>query len=152
LLRFVPPALTYLAPAISAVGFGSFAAFAYWIGKRHTAEQRRPGWPLGSGTLESESVFLMNMAVILVFPGKVWSMGYVWMILPMALFLAHLLDQPIRRWYLTLCGAAAVLLVSKIYGYPILDSLNLFGSALLLIALSVRLLRRQELRAPSTAS
>lgn len=145
LLRFVPPACNWIAPVLTGAGLGLFAAFALWIGRRHGQEDRRPGWPLGEGTWRSEGVFFMNMAAILVFSGKAWSMAYVWMILPMALFLTYLLHRPVRRWYVGLAAATALLLVSKIYGYPVLDSLNLFGSLMLLVVLALWVLCREQL-------
>lgn len=149
LLRFVPPGLSWMAPLITAAGLGLFAAFAMWMGRRNSDGQRRPGWPLGAGEWGAESLFVMNMAAILVFSGKAWSMAYVWMILPMALFLTYLLHQPVRRWYVGLAAATALLLVSKIYGYPVLNSLNLFGSLLLLAVLGLWVLRREQLLAPA---
>ncbi len=149
LLRFIPAAYGSLAPAVTAAGLGLFAAFAVWIGRRHLEDQRRPGWPLGAGSWTSESLFLMNMAVILVFSGKVWSMAYVWMILPMALFTTNLLHQSVRPWYLGLAAGTALLLVSKIYGYPALDSLNLLGSLLLLVVLGLWVFRRDRIRLPA---
>jgi len=147
LLRFVPEGQDWLAPIVTAVGLGLFAWMAAWLGRRHSALQRQPGWPLGAGTWVSESLFWMNMAVILVLSGKAWSMAYVWMILPMALFLTYLLHQPIRAWYLGLTAAAALLLSSKIYGYPLLDFLNLLGSLLLLVVLGLWIFRRDQLLA-----
>ena len=72
-------------------------------------------------------------------------MAYVWMILPAALVLAHLLQHPARAWQLLLAGGASFLMVSKIYGYPPLDSLNLFG-ALLMGALLVGLTWPQKVK------
>jgi len=145
LLRFVPTGNSWIGPLITAAGLGLFAVFAVWIGTRHGLEDRRPGWPLGEGTWHSEAVFLMNMAAILVFSGKAWSMAYVWMILPMALFLTYLLHQPVRGWIVGLAAVTAVLLVSKIYGYPVLNSLNLLGSVMLLGVLALWVFRRERL-------
>jgi hypothetical protein len=72
-------------------------------------------------------------------------MAYVWMVLPMALFLTYLLHRPVRRWYIGLAAVTAALLVSKIYGYPVLNSLNLFGSLTLLGVLALWVLRREQL-------
>jgi hypothetical protein len=87
------------------------------------------------------------MLVILIFAGRVWTMAYVWMILPTALILARQVEaypsRP-RTWQLGLTCLAVFLLLSKIYGYPILDSLNLWGS-LLLAALLVRELVKDAL-------
>jgi hypothetical protein len=145
LLRFVPLAYSRIAPVVTGAGLGLFAAFAAWIGRRHGPEDRRPGWPLGEGTWRSEAVFFMNMSAILAFSGKAWSMAYVWMIIPMALFLTYLLHRPVRRWYVGLAAATAALLVSKIYGYPVLNSLNLFGSLMLLGVLALWVLRGEQL-------
>ncbi len=145
LLRFVPPDTAQIAPFITALGLGLFAAYAWWISRRHPAAQRQPAWPLGLGTWHSESLFVMNLAAILVFSGKAWSMAYVWMIMPMALLLTYLLHQPVRWWYLVAVAFSALLLQAKVYGYPVLDSLNLFGSLLLLALLFLWSLRRERL-------
>jgi hypothetical protein len=67
----------------------------------------------------------------------------------MALFLTYLLHTPVRRWYVGLAAATAVLLVSKIYGYPVLNSLNLLGSAMLLGVLAWWVLQRERLLEPA---
>lgn len=145
LLRFLPAQGSRLAPIVTAVGFGLFAAFAAWVSRRHPEAQRRLAWPLGAGPWHAEGMFVMNLAVILVFSGKSWSMAYVWMILPMALLLTHLLHQPVRWWFRAAAAFATLLLLAKVYGYPLLDSLNLVGSLLLLVLLGLWSLRRDGL-------
>jgi hypothetical protein len=126
-----------LARGISAAGFLAFTLFAWWLRSRFDHKQRLPGDPIGSGQFVPEAVFLMNLLVILIFAGKAWSMTYVWTILPSALLLTELVYRRARRWYFALIGAGVVLMTSKVYGYVLLDSLNLVGSILVLCGLVV---------------
>jgi len=70
-------------------------------------------------------------------------MAYVWMILPAALLVTRLVESNPKTWYLLLNCGAVFLLVSKVYGYPILDSLNLWGSLLLSTLLVIRLTKEE---------
>ncbi len=123
------------AQIVSGVGLAAFGIYAGWAGQR-----RRCNAGFGA-----TAMFTLNLLAILVFQGKAWSMAYVWMILPAALVLAHLLHRPARTWQLLLAGGASFLMVSKIYGYPPLDSLNLFG-ALLMGALLVGMTWPQKVK------
>ena len=51
--------------------------------------------------------------------------------------------QPPRAWFLVLVFVAVFLLLSKVYGYPILDSLNLWGSLLLSGLLVLSLIKKE---------
>lgn len=119
-----------LAQAVSAGGLLLFALFAAWLGRKAPAQP---------ASFTALAVFTLNLLVILIFQGKAWSMAYVWTILPAALVLTHLLEGRFPRWVLPAAGLGALLLVSKVYGYRPLDSLNLFG-ALLMSALLLALI------------
>jgi len=85
----------------------------------------------------------MNLLVVLLFAGKAWSMAYVWTILPSALLLTYLLHTRSKTWYLVVVSIAIFLLTSKVYGFPVLESLNLFGNLILSTCLAALLLNRE---------
>lgn len=143
IVKFVPVSRGGLAQAISLAGFVLFGLFAWWLSKHYPSRQCLPGKTLGDKQNISESVFMLNILIILVFSGKVWSMAYVWIILPAALLVTRLVESRPRTWYLILNCVAIFLLVSKVYGYPILNSLNLWGS-LILSALLIISLTKEE--------
>jgi hypothetical protein len=143
IVKYIPASQGSLAQVISLGGFVLFGLFALWLSKRHRTSTRIPGKTFGEEPGISESVFTLNILAILIFSGKVWSMAYVWMILPAALLGARLVNSRPKTWYLILNCAAVCLLVSKVYGYPILDSLNLWGSLLLSTLLVIRLTKEE---------
>lgn len=116
---------------VAATGLALVAGYAAWAGWRTPAPSRKLRAPLGDFDIRPLAVFFLNLLVILIFQGKAWSMAYVWTILPAALVLAHLLHNPARTWQVAVVAFASFLLVSKIYGYPPLDALNLFGGVLM---------------------
>jgi hypothetical protein len=143
IVKYVPVSLGSLAQAISLGGFLLFGLFVWWLCKRYPSSKRIPGKTLGEKGNIYENVFLLNILVILIFSGKVWSMAYVWMILPAALLLTRLIESHPKTWYLVLNCLAIFLLVSKVYGYPILDSLNLWGSLILSALLIIGLIKEE---------
>jgi hypothetical protein len=142
ILKFVASNVL-LAKVVSGTGILLFAVFTWFVGRRFTPLERTPRVPLGRDGFVAEGLFLMNLLVILLFAGKAWSMAYVWTILPSALLLAFLLHSTPKTWYLVVVAAAVFLLSSKVYGFPILDSLNLFGNLLLTACLAAWLLNRE---------
>jgi hypothetical protein len=143
IVKFVPLSQGSLAQAISLGGFVLFGLFTLWLSKRYPSSKRMPGKTLGEKHNISENVFILNILMILVFSGKVWSMAYVWMILPAALLVTRLVESHPKTWYLVLNCIAVFLLVSKVYGYPILDSLNLWGSLILSTLLVISLTKEE---------
>jgi hypothetical protein len=139
IVKFVPVPQGSLAQAISLGGFVLFGLFAFWLGKHYPSSKRIPGKTLGEKNNISESVFILNILVILIFSGKAWSMAYVWMIFPAALIVTHLVNYRPKIWYLILICVSVFLLESKVYGYPIVDSLNLWGSLILSMLLVISL-------------
>jgi hypothetical protein len=141
IVKFVPVSQGNLAKAISLGGFVLFGLFALWLGKRYPSSRRIPGKTLGEQHSISESVFILNILVILIFSGMAWSMAYVWMILPAALLVTRLVNSRPKTWYLILICVSVFLLESKVYGYPLLDSLNLWGSLILSALLVISLIK-----------
>jgi hypothetical protein len=143
IVKFVPVSQGNLAQVISLGGFALFILFASWLAKCYPSSRRIPGKTLGEKQIISESVFILNILVILIFSGKAWSMAYVWMILPAALLITRMVKSRPKTWFLFLICVAVFLVESKVYGYPILNSLNLWGS-LLMSALLVISLAKEE--------
>ncbi|OGN92945.1 MAG: hypothetical protein A2Z71_01215 [Chloroflexi bacterium RBG_13_50_21] len=141
IVKFVPVSQAGLARVISVVGFVMFGLFAWWLSKHLPSSMRTTGKILGENHFVSESVFILNILIILVFSGKAWSMVYVWMIFPAALLTTHLIKSRPKTWYLLLNCVAVFLLASKVYGYPILDSLNLWGNLILSMLLVINLMK-----------
>ena len=133
-----------LARLISIIGFGTFALFTWFLSRKFKALDRVPRTPLAEGEFVSEGLFLMNLLVVLLFAGKAWSMAYVWTILPSALLLTYLLHTRTKTWYLVVVSIAIFLLTSKVYGFPVLDSLNLLGNFILTSCLATLLLKRER--------
>ena len=135
-----------LAQLISATGFLGFATLTWFLRKRYAGTRNRGvdiQAPLDKHGFLGIAVFIMNLLVILIFAGKAWSMAYVWTILPAALLLTLLLQIETRPYFLILVGIGVFLLVSKVYGYPLLDSLNLWGSLLLIGILTLGLFKKK---------
>lgn len=143
IIKLIPSEQGGLAQAISAAGLGGFTLLCWWLSIRYPLDQRIRAQALEQFPSLSESVFMLNMLVILAFVGKAWTMTYVWMILPGALLLAGMLNsQPKPKlWYLAATALAIGLLNAKIYGYPILNSLNLWGNLALTSMLLTGILR-----------
>ena len=132
-----------LARLISLSGFGIFALFTWLLSRKFEAIDKAPRAWLAEGEFVSEGLFLMNLLVILLFAGKAWSMAYVWTILPSALLLTYLLHAPTKTWYLVVISVGIFLLTSKVYGFPVLDSLNLLGNLVLTSCLATLLLKKK---------
>jgi len=139
IVKFFPSSQGFLAQTISLAGLGLFGWFAWWLGRRYPKDQRDPSGTLGEVHTISEAVFFLNMLIILIFAGKAWSMTYVWVILPSALLVARLLESQPQSWFLAIVGFGIFLMLSKVYGYPGLDSLNLWGSLILSTVLIIGL-------------
>jgi len=136
-----------VAQLVAVMGIIGFMVLTWVIRQRSRLQESRLVAPLDRGAMTVVTIFLMNLLVILVFAGKAWSMAYAWTILPAALYLTLLLQVEPRPIYLYLNIAGIFLISAKVYGYPLLDSLNLWGSLLLLGLCGTGLLfRRQAFR------
>lgn len=88
-------------------------------------------------------LFYLNLLIVLAFAGKIWSMAYVWMIIPSTILLTHILHRKTSPVELAAAATCILLMNSKVYGYPVLDSLNLIGN-LAMTVLLVRLVLRHQ--------
>lgn len=127
----------WLAQSVSLGGLGAFGLYAWLAGRRAEPLPGRQSMdvrfrtPLTADHLPVMGMFLLNLLVILLFSGRAWSMMYAWTILPTALVLAAALNRPVRPWHAAVLLAGVVLLLAKVYGYPVLSSLNMLGSLVL---------------------
>jgi hypothetical protein len=140
----VPKYLTFspwLARLVSLAGLAALAGSIWAIGRRSGSADRRPVLPLGAAGFLGEAVFILNLAGTLVFLGKAWTATYVWLILPSAWLLTGLLARRARPGYLGTAALGVGLSMSKVYGFPILNSLNLWGGLVLTAFLIVGLLK-----------
>jgi hypothetical protein len=120
----------YVAPVASLGGFVLYLLFSYWAGGRRL--------PFSQEDLSSDSMFLMNVLVVLLFGPRSTIYPYVWVILPLALFLSGILIEPIKAGYLTLVGLGAFLLNSNlapsILNYQVLP-LEVVGNIMMCLCL-----------------
>jgi len=70
IVKYIPASQGSLAQVISLGGFVLFGLFTLWLSKRHPSSMRIPGKTLGVEPGISESVFTLNILVILIFSGK----------------------------------------------------------------------------------
>ena len=111
-------------------GMVGVAVFMGFVGRRYTRQDRFPHSPLSETDLLPLAAFLLNLLGIFILAGRLWSMAYTMTILPAALLLVLLLESRLSlQFKLTFC-LGVFLINAKIYGYPLLDSLNLWGSIL----------------------
>jgi hypothetical protein len=122
-------------------GVLGYTGFSWWVSQRLTIEQRSPRALLAEKDLLSLALFMMNLMVILIFAGRLWTMAYTWTILPGSLLLVFLLETGLPRLYKALLSLGGILLHAKIYGYPVLESMNLWGALLVLAMLAFLLLQ-----------
>jgi len=142
--------LKYLAEQRSAaqltalVGMLSMAVFLAFLGSRFSQTARIPHAPISRAALVPLSAFLLNMLAILIFAGRLWSMAYTIAIMPSALLLVLLFETDHSSTLKTLFCLGVILMNAKIYGYPLLDSMNLWGAILTACLLVFLLLQRDS--------
>jgi len=124
----VLPEGSILGSVVSLLGLGLFSGFTWLTGKSKPLSARGE---TQSFTLLDFTYFYLNLLVILAFAGKIWSMAYVWMIVPSALLLTLLLRQDTNPGILVPVVLCILLMNAKVYGFPLLDSLNLLGNLLI---------------------
>jgi hypothetical protein len=94
--------LDKIVPIVSFTGLGLFAIFAL-------TSSRKPN-SFDDGELRQNSIFLMNALAMLLFGAKSTVYPYVWVIIPVAMFLCTLLVNGIGKSYLiTVCAATFLL-------------------------------------------
>jgi hypothetical protein len=94
---------------ISIAGICLFMIFAFYVNSNKWAKV------FGKKTLRSDGMFLMNGLIVLLLSPLSVIYPYVWVILPVALFLSALLVEDVRLAYLGLVGLAAILVNSHPY-------------------------------------
>jgi hypothetical protein len=132
-----------IARAAGITGLGLLAVVIWLISRRYSAEERMAVLPLGNGGTIGELVFILNLTGTLIFLGRAWVAAYVWLIIPSAWLVTILLARRIKLpWVGGICVGIA-LVTAKVYGFPILNSLNLWGGIILTICLATGLLTKK---------
>jgi hypothetical protein len=104
ILRYVSlSGMGNLSSIVALVGVGLFAVFAFYASSKSLNVLREL-------SLRDEAIFLMNVLVMLVLGPRSWPATYVWVILPVALFLSVLLVEHVKTSYIASVGIAAFLL------------------------------------------
>ena len=138
--------LSFVASVVSFGGFILFAFFSYWVGARRL--------PLVQESLSSDAMFLFSVLVMLLFGPRSTVYPYVWVILPLALFLSAILMEHIRPEFLALIGVGAFLLNSNLVpgflNYEVL-SLELVGNIITSLCLLFLYVRPTAIIGTSTA-
>ncbi|MGA2785867.1 MAG: glycosyltransferase family 87 protein [Candidatus Bathyarchaeia archaeon] len=94
--------------AISVAGFVLLAIFAF------CANSNRWAKVFGKRTLRADAMFLMNVLIVLLLSPRSLISPYVWVILPLALFLINLLMDHVKIQYFTWVCLTAVLMNSAL--------------------------------------
>jgi hypothetical protein len=140
-----------IARAAGIIGLGLLAVVIWLISRRYSAEERMAVLPLGHGGTIGELVFILNLTGTLIFLGRAWVAAYVWLIIPSAWLVTILLARRIKLpWVGGICAGIA-LVTAKVYGFPILNSLNLWGGIILTICLATGLLTKKILPQPASS-
>src|SRR5208282_4239225 len=101
----------YALQFVSLFGLGLLTIFALYAGSNRRIKTIR------GGTIRADAMFLINGLTILLLSPFSLIYPYVWVILPLALFLSALLMEKPKLWYLALVVFAAFLLNSSPYGF-----------------------------------
>lgn len=91
-------------PVVSIVVFVLFGIFAVWVSSKNMVSDEKE--------LRADAMFLMNVLVMLLLLLKSAIYPYVWVILPLSLFLSSLLAEEVKMKYLILVCCAVFLLNS----------------------------------------
>jgi len=102
--------LTYLTPGILLGAVCLYASFAFYVNSDRFKGSKR--WPL-----RADAMFLMNTLALLILGSRVWSQDYVWVILPVALFLSGLIMEEMKLAYFAFVGVAAFLFNFNTYPF-----------------------------------
>jgi len=147
----IPKYLTFspwLARIASLGGLAMLAGLVWAIGRQSKGEEREPALLLAGDRFLGEVVFILNLAGILIFLGKAWTAAYVWLILPSAWLVVGLAARRARPAFLGIVAAGVALSMARVYGFPILNSMNLWGSLILTVSLTVGLMTGKLLPQP----
>jgi hypothetical protein len=125
---------------VTLVGILIFSLFTVLVTSKKLGHSESP--------LRDDAMFLLNVLAILLLSPRIWPGTYVWVILPVGLFLSNLLMGNVRLWYLTAVCFDAFLLNANLtqifllfsHTYEILP-LAIFGNIMLTAILTLTLLR-----------
>lgn len=125
--------LSELTPTVTFAGYMAFAAFAVHFGRQARA--------LGQRALRDDTMFLMNVLVILLFEPRTSIYPYVWIILPAALFLSTIMADKVSTYYLLSTSLATALLNANVVPASappsIIVPIDLAGNALMTLTLAL---------------
>jgi hypothetical protein len=128
--------LGWLSGIVSVAGYVGFAIFAW--------KYARPRVPKEVQAVLDNGMLLLNILVLLLFDPRATIYPYVWVILPLGIFLSGLVLANVRLSYLALLGVGAFLLNATVapesLNYQILP-LNLIGNVLTTVLLFVAFLK-----------
>jgi len=94
-------------------GAGLFAMFSFMVGRKFP-----------NNHLHDDAIFLLNVLIILLLGPRSWPATYVWLILPMALFLCSLLAENVRVAYLVFVGLGVILLSSTLVQFFLIQAIS----------------------------
>jgi uncharacterized membrane protein len=128
--------MSKLSPVVSLAGLGVFSIFSLYVNSNKFGGLDK--------ILRDDAMFLMNVLVMLALGPRTWPANYVWIILPVALFLSGLLTEHVKITYLALVGFATFLLNSALIQtfllYAILP-LAIIGNLIMILSLMLIYLR-----------
>jgi hypothetical protein len=94
--------MSQITPAITIIGYSLFAIFTFWVSSKRSNE--------GNRILRADAMFLMNVLIMLLFGSRSTVYPYVWVILPLALFISTLLVQEAKtKYFIPVCAGAFLL-------------------------------------------
>jgi len=125
-----------LLEVVAVAGIGLFAVFAFIMG----ASEHDKSPQLNS--IRHDGFFLLNGLILLLFNPKALIYPYVWVILPLALFLSSILEEDVRLTYLALIGFATCFLctaeatpILSLFIYPMTLPTILIGNIIMIASL-----------------
>jgi len=101
---------------VSIAGTGLFAVFSFVIGRKLSTIRYEP--------LQNDAIFLLNVLIMLLLGPRSWPATYVWVILPLALFLSSILRENVRPVYLVIIGLATILLSSTLVQFFLVQAIS----------------------------
>jgi len=143
---------SYLTPGVFVVGTCMFAMFAY---RAYSKSLTRPSGP---SLVAADAMFLMNSLMILLLGTRSWPQDYVWVIIPVALFLSALSVQGVKTSYFIMVSVAAFFFnfnayplftyyLTMSYGFPQVEMIptGLVGDLLMAASLILLFIRPQSI-------
>jgi hypothetical protein len=116
ILRYVSLAGLNDSWLVSVAGAGLFGIFSFMVGRRLSTFHGDP--------LRANAIFLLNVLVMLLLGPRSWPATYVWVILPLALFLSTLLAENVKVRYLAFVGLAVILLSSTLVQFFLVQAVS----------------------------